>query len=170
MSGPAGGRSGWSRGPGTTRNSEGAVVKLSDGRLMLIYSRFSAERGDDHDPAELAGRFSADGRFTSSEREQIVRDNEAGLNVMSVSLLRLDHGDVLLFYLLKNELSNCKPVVRQSSDDSPTWSDAVDMVADDDGYLIHIAAAPTSSPGPVDLVPQISSPNQAIGHSTGRWR
>ncbi len=126
-------------GPGNTRNSEGAFVELRDGRIMLIYSRFLSGRGGDHDPAELAARFSADGGLTWSKRDDIVLGNEAGLNVMSVSLLRLDDGDLLLFYLLKNALSDCKPVVRRSSDDGTTWGDPVDMITDNDGYLILIA-------------------------------
>ena len=102
-------------GPGNTRNSEGAFIELRDGRLMLIYSRFLSGRGGDHDPAELAARFSADGGLTWSGHDEMILGNEAGLNVMSVSLLRLGDGDLLLFYLLQNALSDCKPVVATRS-------------------------------------------------------
>ena len=45
---------------GNPRNSEGAMIDLADGRIMLVYSRFTGGRGD-HAKANLAARFSSDG-------------------------------------------------------------------------------------------------------------
>jgi hypothetical protein len=41
---------------------------------------------------------------------------------MSVSLLRQKDGRIALFYLRKNSLSDCRPVVQFSSDEAKTWS------------------------------------------------
>jgi len=41
---------------------------------------------------------------------------------MSVSLLRLQNGEIALFYLLKNSEQDCRPVMRLSRDEGTTWS------------------------------------------------
>ncbi|MHC4529604.1 MAG: hypothetical protein ACYS29_17165, partial [Planctomycetota bacterium] len=41
-----------------TRNSEGDIVRLKDGRLCLVYTRFTGGRRD-HSTADLAMRTSA---------------------------------------------------------------------------------------------------------------
>ncbi len=81
------------------RNSEGDIIELKDGRLCLIYTRFMGGSGD-HAAADLAMRTSDDnGRNWSEDR--IVVQRPGGLNVMSVSLLRLASGQIALFYLRK---------------------------------------------------------------------
>ena len=44
-------------GPGNPRNSEGDIIELKDGRLCLIYTRFTGGGGD-HAAADLAMRIS----------------------------------------------------------------------------------------------------------------
>lgn len=46
---------------GNPRNSEGDFIKLKDGRIMFIYSRYVGTSSSDHAPAYLAARFPADG-------------------------------------------------------------------------------------------------------------
>lgn len=121
---------------GNPRNTEGDFAVLKDGRMILVYTRFSGG-GSDHDQADLVSRFSADGGKTWSMDDQVVVANRGGLNVMSVSLNRLQDGRLALFYLEKNSLTDCRPVVRFSADEATTWSEPVAMIPDDDtGYFV----------------------------------
>src|SRR3954471_7093555 len=97
--------------PGNPRNSEGSFVRLKDGRILFVYTHFTGG-GDDHSAAYLAGRSSGDGGETWTTEDEIILPNEAGLNVMSVSLLRLRDGAIALFYLRKNALDDCRMVLR----------------------------------------------------------
>ena len=116
------------------RNSEGGFVTLRDGRILFVYTRYTAGSGLDHDPACLAGRYSSDGGRTWTAEDRTVVENEGGMNVMSVSLLRLRGGEIALFYLRKNGLDDCRPVVRLSKDEGETWSAPVECVSDVIGY------------------------------------
>ena len=103
------------------RNSEGDLIELTDGRLCLIYTRFRGGASD-HSEADLAMRISSDGGKTWSE-DEIVVPHEGGRNVMSVSLLRLQDGRIALFYLRKNSLTDCRPLMRTSTDEGQSWSE-----------------------------------------------
>ncbi len=123
-------------GANNPRNSEGAFVTLKDGRILFVYSHYTAGRGRDHDPAHLAGRYSSDGGRTWTQEDRIVVPNEGGMNVMSVSLLRLQSGEIALFYLLKNSLQDCRPVMRLSRDEGETWGAPVTCITDQVGYYV----------------------------------
>lgn len=123
-------------GPGNPRNSEGAFVSLKDGRILFVYSHYTAGKGGDHDPAHLAGRHSSDGGRTWTSEDRLVVRNEGGMNVMSVSLLRLRGGDLALFYLVKNSERDCRPVMRLSSDEGSTWGAPTACIADETGYFV----------------------------------
>lgn len=123
-------------GPDNPRNSEGDVVELKDGQVLLIYTHFVGGAGD-HAKAHLASRVSADGGKTWSPEDQLVIPNEAGLNVMSVSLLRLADGRLALFYLRKNSHTDCRPQMRISTDEGKTWGEATSVIPDEDmGYYV----------------------------------
>ncbi len=117
------------------RNSEGDFVELIDGRILFVYSRYTGEAGGDHSPAYLAGRYSSDGGTTWSGDHLIV-ESEGDLNIMSVSLLRLQNGEIALFYLRKNSLSDCLPMMRISTDEAETWSEPIRTIRDKQGYFI----------------------------------
>ncbi len=103
------------------RNSEGDFAVLKDGRILYIYSHYVKGTGGDHDPAYLASRVSSDGGRTWSKESVEVVANEGGMNVMSVSTLRLKDGALALFYLRKNSETDCRPVMRVSRDEGKTW-------------------------------------------------
>jgi hypothetical protein len=122
-------------GPGNPRNSEGDFIRLQDGRVLFIYAHFTG--GDaDHAAAHLASRESRDGGRTWSANDTVVVANEGGMNVMSVSLLRLKSGPIALFYLRKNSTKDCRPMVRFSRDESRTWSEPVECITDEIGYYV----------------------------------
>jgi sialidase-1 len=120
--------------PGNPRNSEGDFIRLKDGRVMFVYTHFTGG-GSDHSSAHLAARFSTDEGKTWTTADEVVIEREGRFNVMSVSLLRLQGGEIALFYLRKNSLTDCRPLLRISRDEGRTWSDPV-VCIDKAGYYV----------------------------------
>lgn len=120
---------------GNPRNSEGDFIALRDGTLLFIYTHFTGGTSD-HASAHLAARTSTDGGVTWSTQDQVIVPNAGDMNIMSVSLLRLADGRIALFHLRKDSLSDCRPVVRYSSDEAKTWTDPLDCVTDEVGYYV----------------------------------
>jgi hypothetical protein len=116
------------------RNSEGGFITLKSGRVLFVYTRFYG-RADDASPAQLVSIDSADAGLTWSKPHKVVVGNEGKANVMSVSLLRLKDGSIALFYLVKNSLIDCRPVMRVSTDEGESWSDPR-LITDAPGYFV----------------------------------
>lgn len=121
---------------GNPRNSEGDFISLKDGRTMFVYSRYTGDSTEDDAPAELAARYSDDGGETWTGKDEIIVPNEGGLNVMSVSLLRLQSGEIALFYLRKNSGKDCIPLLRLSDDEGKSWSEPIECITDKKGYFV----------------------------------
>src|SRR4051812_29801775 len=66
-------------GQGNPRNSEAAMIDLAEGRIMLVYSRFTGSGGD-HAKGHLAARFSADAGVTWTKDDQAVTVGEGDMN------------------------------------------------------------------------------------------
>jgi Neuraminidase (sialidase) len=120
--------------PGNPRNSEGDFIQLNDGRILFVYSHFTGGGGD-HDAAHLAGRYSSDGGRTWTKEDVIVLPNEGGMNVMSVSLLRLQKGEIALFYARKNALDDNRVYMRTSRDEAQSWSEGK-LCIEPGGYYV----------------------------------
>ena len=121
-------------GEGNPRNSEGDIIDLQDGRLYLVYSRFTGSSSD-QGAADLAKRVSGDNGKTWSG-DSIVVPNPGGLNVMCVSLLRLQSGEIALFYARKKSHVDCRPMMRISTDEAKTWSEPTMCIPDKMGYYV----------------------------------
>ena len=121
------------------RNSEGDFVKLSDGQIFFVYTHFTGTSSSDHATANLSGRFSSDGGLTWTEEDTLVVSNEGNMNVMSPSLLRLEDNSIAMFYLRKNSLADCRPMMRISTDEAQTWSDPIACIPDEeaDYYVLN---------------------------------
>ncbi|HIL70012.1 MAG TPA: exo-alpha-sialidase, partial [Verrucomicrobia bacterium] len=116
------------------RNSEGDLIELEDGRLVLVYTRFTGGSSD-HAAADLAMRSSDDGGKTWSDDKIVVR-REGGSNVMSVSLLRLSDRRIALFYLSKRSLEDCRPMLRISTDECRSFGEATLCIPEKQGYYV----------------------------------
>ena len=103
------------------RNSEGAFIDLADGRIMFAYTRFYGKSWSDIATAAICARFSADGGRTWSKQDSVLLENEGTFNIGSPSLMRLDDGQIAIFYLLKNNLHDCRMFMRTSADEAHTW-------------------------------------------------
>jgi sialidase-1 len=119
-------------GPGNARNSEGDIIELKDGRLLLAWSKFIGPADDAE--AVIAGKTSTDGGKTWGN-EYVVQENVGKRNVMSVSFLRSISGQILLFYGVKNGPSDLLFYVRSSDDEARHWSEPI-RVTTDDGYHV----------------------------------
>jgi len=115
------------------RNSEGSFARLKSGRIIFYYSQFYGGAADGS-PARIAGIHSDDAGRTWSQPE-VILENTAANNVMSVSLLRLASGKLAFFYILKNSWLDSRPYVRFSSDEAATWSEPKLVVAAP-GYFV----------------------------------
>lgn len=118
------------------RNSEGAFVTLENGDILFVYTRYVGRSDQDHAPASLVARVSKDKGETWSAEDREIVPNEGGMNVMSVSLLRMKDGRIALFYLRKNSWNDCRPWLRFSTDEGRTWSEPIECVTDEIGYYV----------------------------------
>ena len=114
------------------RNSEGDIVVLKDGTLLLAWSKFSGRA--DHARAEIAAKTSKDGGRSWSE-EFVLQENTGEQNVMSVSFLRLQSQKILFFFLQKNANDDLQLFVRESADEAKTWTPPL-RVTEGMGYYI----------------------------------
>ena len=116
------------------RNSEGDFIQLKDGSILFVYTHFTGGSGDNAS-AYLAARISNDRGKTWATEDLNILANEADMNIMSVSLLRLDNDEIALFYLRKNSETDCIPFMRTSTDEAKTWSEAKRCI-DGEGYHV----------------------------------
>lgn len=116
-------------GPENLRNSEGSIIELRDGRLFMVYSNFTAGPND-FSVSDIQGKTSADGGLTWSA-PFLVQPNDARINVMIASLLRLGEyghgylrkqGALALFYV-KHETTYTDGIYfRLSRNEGASWS------------------------------------------------
>jgi sialidase-1 len=97
------------------RNSEGTVVELRDGRLLLVWQEFEKGEGDsDFFPGRLVAMTSGDGGKSWGDYRVVVEKNADDINVYSPSLLRLADGAILFcfmrYHLRPAAGTNCPPV------------------------------------------------------------
>jgi len=112
------------------RNSEAAIVPLTDGTLLLAWTEFYGGDGADHAPARIVGLLSADGGRTWDGKYTLV-ENDGGCNVMEVNFLRLETGALALFYCQKNsEEKDCRVMMRTSADEGRTFGPAKQLSPD----------------------------------------
>lgn len=111
---------------GNPRNSEGSFLTLNDGRILFVYTRYDGQRADDNAPADIYAMYSDDnGDSWTTPKQLLERTLDNAQNVMSVSLIRLNNGDIGLVYFLRSNTSEGRPYLRRSSDEGETWSDPV---------------------------------------------
>lgn len=146
------------------RNTEGSIVELEDGTLLLAWSRFTGGTSD-HSTGEIAGVRSKDGGTTWG-RPFVIQPNTGRQNVMSASLLRLRSGAIALYYLIKNSNSDLHLWQRISKDDGKSWgpphrctmTDGYNIVNND--RVVQLASGRLIAP--VSYTPDIGKPTPLI--------
>lgn len=106
------------------RKTEAAILQLIDGRLLLAYTDFYTASPLDDAPAQINGRYSSDMGRTWTAPFLIVK-NTAHKNVMSVSLLRLQSGEIAMTYMHKESDEDCAILFRISRDEAKTFGEPV---------------------------------------------
>ena len=120
------------------RNSEGAFITLNDGAILFIYTKFIGSTYYDADYADLEAIFSYDNGETWQDSKPVLssKDHKA-LNIMSVSLLRMQNNEIGLFYLVRAGRNDIRLYLRRSSDEGMTWS-AAELCIKPPGYYVVI--------------------------------
>lgn len=88
------------------RNGEGSFVRISDGTIMFAFTQYYGNSWGDHAIARLAAVYSYDDGETFSKPVSLIEKDENAMNIMSVSLLRLQNGNIGLLYLRKSASEN----------------------------------------------------------------
>lgn len=118
------------RSAGNPRNSEGAFLPLADGSILFAYSRYTGNDDEDDANCDIAAITIRNDHF--SEPVLIATAAEHGVrNIMSVSLLRMQNGDIGLFYLVKNPTDGTSSyVLRRSADEGKSFCEPVQCLPD----------------------------------------
>lgn len=120
------------------RNGEGAFIRLRDGGIMYAYTEYTGTSCDDHAEARVSAYFSYDEGESWENKTVLQNKNPEDMNIMSVSLMRMENDDIGLFFLRKEkgtEGINCRLNLVRSSDEGKSWSEPVCCV-DKEGYFV----------------------------------
>ncbi|NLC68305.1 MAG: exo-alpha-sialidase [Clostridiaceae bacterium] len=147
------------------RNSEGAFIILRDNSVMFVYSRFTGDKSHDDASANLAVRYSFDKGETWTDEEIIfTRDEYNAKNIMSVSLMRMNNGDIGLYYGIRKDTNDARKYLRRSGDEGKTWSQPIPCIPPVGYYVVNNDRVVKLSDGRI-IVPSAFHRN---GYSTGR--
>ncbi len=117
------------------RNSEGAFIALNDKRILFAYSRYGKKGCGDGSEADIFGIISDDNGKSFGKAFPIITHEALNAdNIMSVSLMRMQNGDIGMF-LLKKSAADCICLLLRSSDDGKSWSEPT-ICSDPHGYFV----------------------------------
>lgn len=120
------------------RNGEGSFLRLTDGRVMYAYTEYYGDGWEDHATARIAAVYSSDEGEHWSAPSVLLAKDEATVNIMSVSLIRMQNGDVGCLYLRKFVSEGgilCVPYFTRSADEGASFGAPVRCIASD-GYFV----------------------------------
>ncbi|MBR5453727.1 MAG: exo-alpha-sialidase [Clostridia bacterium] len=124
---------------GCSRNCEATFLRLNDDSIMMAYTRYMGDCVcDDNAPSEIVARISCDEGENWGEPYVILDPARHGAKTVgSPTLMRMQNGDVGLFYLVRTTPNWVHHLVlARSSDEGKTFSDDVRNCSIDiyDGY------------------------------------
>ena len=115
--------------PGNARNSEGAFYTVDTGDILFAYSKYTGDDWADDARSAIACRLSRDNGETWSDDTILFRaEDHNAVNIMSVSFLTMQNGDIGLFYLVRMGWHDTRLHLRRSKDRGKTWGDAIPCV------------------------------------------
>lgn len=153
---------------GNPRNSEGAFIENGPNELLFLYSAFSGEKARDYTHADIHGIRSTDNGHTWSEPWAVARARDYNaMNIMSVSLMRMQNGDIGLFYLVRRSWLDMSVVLQRSKDGGRTWSVPITCSTRKGYYVMNNDRAIRTSSGRI-LLPAAEHQNELT--ADGRLR
>ena len=121
-----------------TRNGEGDVIDLKDGRLFMAYMEFSGD-GSDLATTRIVAVESADGGLTWGRRRVLAHTKQGDLNVYSPSLVRAADGGILLVFMRQHSATppSITGYVLKSTDEGRTFVTCSEFAAKEDHSLCN---------------------------------
>lgn len=107
------------------RNGEGAFIRLKNGSIMFGFTEFIGNDWEDDAVAQISYVTSSDEGETWSDKKLLFKKPQNAVNIMSLSFLRMNNGDIGAFYIIKNSDRTDKIIFRRSSDEGESWSEPV---------------------------------------------
>jgi len=113
------------------RNSEASAIKIKGDRVLLAWSDFYGGPTD-FSAARISAVISSDSGRKWGEKFTLV-ENASVVNTMMPSFLRLQSGELALFYLKLEDVADSRIFVRKSYDEGTTWTGEI-CVTPDKGF------------------------------------
>lgn len=104
-----------------TRKSEGDVIELADGRLLLVYMEFAGD-GSDFAQTRLVAQESSDQGRSWGKHRVITETAPGDLNVYSPSLIRARDGGILLVFMRQHLPGTLTNHVWKSNDEGQSFA------------------------------------------------
>lgn len=122
---------------GNPRNGEGTFLRLDNGAILFVYSRFSGNDWGDECAADIASLTSYDEGETWVDERIIFHHDADSRNYMCPSLIRMNNGDVGLIFLKKAKKNESSiPCFSRSADEGKTFSTPRKFSDDDSIYWV----------------------------------
>ena len=122
------------------RNGEGAFIRLKNGSLLFAYTAFEGDDWEDDCIAHITAITSYDEGESWSEKRILFTKPDDAKNIMCLSFLRMNNGDIGAFYIIKNADGTDQIILRRSSDEGETWTEpknCLDCIEIQDYYVIN---------------------------------
>ncbi len=113
--------------PEYTRKSEGDVLELEDGRLLLVYMEFSGD-GSDFAKTRFVSQESTDSGRTWSNHRVITETYSGDMNVYSPNLILAKDGSILLVFMRQHHAGSLTNYVWRSNDQGKSFSELAAFV------------------------------------------
>lgn len=123
------------------RKGEGAFIRLKDQGIMFAFSEFLQGNGRDEDDARISAYVSYDEGETWGEKRVLFTKRKDAVNIMSVSLLRLQDGGLAVFYIekyiMEGGIIKDKVYMKVSYDEGRTWCEEVRCLQADGYHVVN---------------------------------
>ncbi|MEY2726724.1 MAG: hypothetical protein RLZZ458_2591, partial [Planctomycetota bacterium] len=122
--------------PELPRRSEGDVIELNDGRLLLVSMEFGGD-GSDFAATRFVSHESSDGGHSWGQHRVITETLKGDLNVYSPNLIRAKDGGILLLFMRQHRPGLLTNHVWKSTDEGNTFSPYAEFVPKRDFALCN---------------------------------
>ncbi|MBR5497889.1 MAG: exo-alpha-sialidase [Clostridia bacterium] len=123
------------------RNGEGAFIRLENNSILFGYTEFTGDDSKNDDAkADIYTLVSTDNGETWGNKKILFRRPESALNIMNLSFLRMQNGDIGAFFIIKIADGTDRIVFTRSSDEAESWSEPInclDCVGNQDYYVMN---------------------------------